>query len=78
MVFILAQAKHTVILSTSSLGVRLWSVKFWKPARGIAGLAGETLHGTLFVRSIVEFTYKFKGCTSSGLVGSIGPSSLSP
>jgi hypothetical protein len=58
--------------------VRHWSVKFWKPARRIAGLAGETLHGTLLVRSIVEFTYKFKGCTTSGLVGSIGASSLSP
>ena len=38
MVFILGQAEHTVdavdvMLSTSSLGVRLWSVNSWTPAR---------------------------------------------
>ena len=65
---------HSGCLSTSSLGVRLWSVNSWKPAQilatdaRIAGWAGETRHGTLFVRSIVEVTNGLNGCTGSGLV----------
>ena len=59
---------------TSSLRVRLWSVNSWKPARilvadeRMAGRVGETRHGTLFVRSIVEVTNGLNGCTGSGLV----------
>jgi hypothetical protein len=73
------------MLSTSSLGVRLWSVNSWKPAQilatdaRIAGWAGETRHGTLFVRSIVEVTNGLNGCTGPGFVGRrTGGSCLSP
>lgn len=45
----------------------------------MAGWAGETRHGTLSVRSIVEVTNGLNGCTGSGLVDSrTGGSCLSP
>jgi hypothetical protein len=34
----------------------------------MAGWSGETLHGTLFVRSIVAVTNGVDGCTGSGLI----------
>ena len=65
---------HSGSFSSSSLKLRLWSVKSWTPAQilvtdvRIAGRAGETCHGTPLVRSISAVTAGLIDCTSSELV----------
>lgn len=73
------------MFSSSSLKLRLRSVKSWTPAQilvtgvRIAGRAGETCHGTLLVRSISAVTKGLIDCTGSELVErGTGGSCLSP